>query len=63
MCVCVRHGVNSILELELLILKKMEFLKLELKFGFKKSTNLPFDFLIQKNFFRDNPTWNINYWE
>ena len=23
--------------------------------------NLPFHFLIQKYFFHDNPTWNINY--
>jgi len=25
--------------------------------------NLPFNFLIQKYFFCDNPTWNINYSE
>ena len=25
--------------------------------------NLPFNFLIQKYFFHDNPTWNINYSE
>jgi len=25
--------------------------------------NLPFHFLIQKYFFHDNPTWNINYSE
>ena len=32
--------------------------------GEKKSNpqiNLPFNFLIQKYFFYDNPTWNINY--
>jgi hypothetical protein len=25
--------------------------------------NLPFNFVIQKYFFHDNPTWNINYSE
>jgi len=25
--------------------------------------NLPFNFFIQKYFFHDNPTWNINYSE
>ena len=25
--------------------------------------NLPFNFLIKKYFFHDNPTWNINYSE
>jgi len=25
--------------------------------------NLPFKFFIQNYFFRDNPTWNINYSE
>ena len=25
--------------------------------------NLPFNFVIQKYFFYDNPTWNINYLE
>jgi len=36
---------------------------LELQFATKKfipQINLPFPFLIQKYFFRDNPTWNIN---
>ena len=40
--------------------------KLELKFPTKKLNpqfNLPFNFLIQKYFFHDNPTWNINYSE
>jgi len=40
--------------------------ELELKFPTKKlnpQTNLPFNFLIQKYFFHDNPTWNINYSE
>ena len=26
-------------------------------------TNLPFNLLIRKYFFHDNPTWNINYSE
>ena len=41
-------------------------LELELKFVTKKlnpQINLPFNFLIQKYFFHDNPTWNINYSE
>jgi len=25
--------------------------------------NLPFNFSIQKYFFRGSPSWNINYWE
>ena len=40
--------------------------ELELKFPTKKlnpQINLPFNFLIQKYFFHDNPTWNINYSE
>ena len=61
------HGVNSIPELELIILKKVEFelINLELEFPTKKliQINLPFNFLIQKYFFHDNPTWNINYSE
>ena len=51
-------------------LKKMELelinLELELKFAAKKlnpQINLPFNVLIQKYFFHDNPTWNINYSE
>jgi len=38
--------------------------KLELKFARKKlnpQIHLPFNFLIQKYFFHDNPTWNVNY--
>jgi len=39
--------------------------ELELKFPTKTKINpqiyLPFNFLIQKYFFDDNPTWNINY--
>ena len=37
---------------------------MELKFATKKLSpqiNLPFNFLIQKYFFHDNPTLNINY--
>jgi len=44
----------------------MELINLELTFATKKLNpliNLPFNFLIQKNFFRDNPTRNINYSE
>jgi len=42
--------------------------KMELEFKFPTKTfypqiNLPFNFLIQKYFFYDNPTWNINYSE
>jgi len=42
----------------------MELINLELKFATKKlnpQINLPFNFCIQKYFFHDNPTWNINY--
>jgi len=41
-------------------------LELELKLITKQlnpQINLPFNFLIQKYFFHDNPPWNINYWE
>ena len=37
---------------------------LKLKFAIKQfnpQINLSFNFLIQKYFFHDNPTWNINY--
>jgi len=51
-----------------LFAKKMELdlINLELKLKFATKTlnpqiNLSFNFLIQKYFFRDNPTWNINY--
>jgi len=40
----------------------MELINLE--FATKKlnpQINLPFNFLIQKYFFHDNHTWNINY--
>jgi len=41
--------------------KELELKNLELKFPEKDSQiNLPFNFLIQKYFFRDNPAWNIN---
>jgi len=33
------------------------------KIKFYPQINLPFNFLIQKYFFHDNPTWNINYLE
>ena len=55
-------GVNSIPELELLIFLEMELelinLELEFEFATEKLTqqiNLPFNFLIQKYFFHDNP--------
>ena len=38
----------------------------ELKFPTKKfnpQINLPFNFLIQKYFFHDDPAWKINYSE
>ena len=69
-------GVNSIPELELMInseigiayLKRMESKLINLELGLKFATkqlnpqsNLPFNFLIQKYFFQNNPTWNINY--
>ena len=55
------------LESELLIWQKIELelknLALELKFTTKKlnpQMNVPFNFLIEKYFFNDNPNWNIN---
>ena len=48
-------------------LKKMELQLINLELELKLATNklnqqnyLPFNFLIQKYFFHDNPTWNIN---
>jgi len=44
----------------------MELINLELKFATKELTpqiDLPFKLLIQKYFFHENPTWNINYSE
>jgi len=65
-----RHGVNSIPELVnsnsgINYLKKRNWInfELELKFPTNKlnpQINLPLNFLIQKHFFRDSPTWNIN---
>ena len=48
------------------LFKKIELIDLELKFPTKQinpQINLPFNFLMQKYFFHDNPTWNINYSE
>ena len=50
------------------LFKKMdlELINLELKGPTKNinlQINLTFNFLIQKMFFHDNPTWNINYSE
>ena len=63
-------GINSGIDGQFwnYLFKKMELeLKnLELKFSTKKNLNpqinLPFNFLIQKYFFHDKPTWNINYY-
>ena len=44
----------------------MELINWELKFAANKlnlQINLPVNFLIQKYFFHDSPTWNINYSE
>ena len=53
-------GIDYLKKLEL-ELKKFE---LELKFPTINNTqiNLPFNFLIQKYFFRDNPDWSIYSW-
>jgi len=50
------------------LFKKIElvFINLELDFPitkFNPQINLLFNFLIQKYFFHNNPTWNINYSE
>ena len=67
-----RHGVNSILELtgnsncKIAYLNEMELINLELEFATNKlnpQINLPFNCLIQKYLFHDDPTWNINYSE
>jgi len=62
--------VNSNSGIVIDYLKKMELevINFELKLKFPTKTfnaqiNLPFNFLIQKYFFHDNPTWNINYSE
>ena len=59
-----KHRVNSIPDYWLF--KKMELINFELELKFPPKTfnpqiNLPFNFLIQKYFFQDNLTWNINY--
>ena len=44
----------------------MELINLELKFATKKfnpQINLAFNFSVQKYFFHNSPTWNINYSE
>jgi len=62
---CGRHWVNSILNWNCLFKNGMGMDKyLKLKFAIKQfnpQINLSFNFLIQKYFFHDNPTWNINY--
>ena len=71
----VRHGGNSIPELMansnsgIDYLKKMELelINRELELKFPKNNyaqiNLPLNVFIQKYFFHDNATWNINYSE
>ena len=57
-----RHWVNWLFEEKM----QLELINLELKFVTKQlnpQIYLPFNFLIQKFFFNDNPTWNINYSE
>jgi len=57
-----RHWVNWLFEEKM----QLELINLELKFATKQlnpQIYLPFNFLIQKFFFNDNPTWNINYSE
>ena len=64
-----RHGVNSILELEVMSNSKIPYLKngnLQLEFAKTKlnpQINLSFNFLIEKYIFHNNSTWNINYSE
>jgi len=61
-------GLIPIPELELLILKNglgIDIIRIEgcYKEKLNPKINLPLNFLIQKYFFHDNPTWNINYSE
>jgi len=63
--VLTRNGVNSIPELELMVNSGIDYLKEMELINFQQNKlnpqiNLPFNFLIQKYFFHDNPTWNIN---
>jgi len=56
---------NSNSRIGIAYLKKLNW-NLELKFATKRlnsEINLPLNFLIQKYFFHDNPTWNINWLE
>jgi len=55
---------NSKIGIAYLKKKELEWINLKLKFATNKSNpqiNLLFNFLIQKYFFYNNPTWNINY--
>jgi len=55
---------NSGIEIAYLKKMELELINLELKFAIKQlnpQINLQFNFLIQKYFFHDNHTWNINY--
>ena len=57
-----RHGVNSISEL--VVNSGIAYLELEIVTNkLDPQINLPINFLIQKYFFHDNSTWNINYSE
>jgi len=45
---------------------ELELINFELELNFLQKQlnpkiNLPFNYLLQKYFFHDNPTWNINY--
>jgi len=60
----------SIVELELIIKKNWigvgidKFrIGIEVSYKINPQINLPINFLIQKYFFHDNPSWNINYSE
>ena len=48
---------------ELIIEKNGIGIEVSYKNKLNPQISLPFNFLIQKYFFHDNPTWNINYSE
>ena len=64
---CIHVLVNSGIGIDYLKKMDLELINFELEFPTKKKLNpqinLPFNFLIQKHFFHDNPTRNINYSE
>ena len=70
MCACTHEQtwVQFNFGIGIAYLKKTKLInfELELRFATKKinlQINLPFNFLVQKYLFHDNPTWNINYLE